>query len=46
MIFFYSEGYIYKGTDTYLKVFGTEKEQKQFGTKVALILNKHLLTDL
>lgn len=40
--YFYSEGYIYKGRDTYLEVLGTEKEQREFGNKVVEILNKML----
>ena len=38
-LYFYSEGYVYKGVDTYLKVYGAPAEQKKFGEHVAKLLN-------
>jgi len=43
--YFYSEGCIYKGVDTYLEVIGTREQQEQFGKKVVDLLNGQLNSD-
>jgi len=37
--YFYSEGYVYRGTDTICQLFGTIEEQERVGTFIADLLN-------
>jgi len=38
--YYYSEGYIYKGKDTYFSVYGSIDQQKEFGKMIVDFLNK------
>ena len=37
--YFYSEGYVYKGTDTICKLYGTNDEMQEIGDKIIIKLN-------
>ena len=39
-MYFYSEGYIYNGSDTICELYGTNEEKKKTGIEICNLLNK------